>query len=324
VSRATNRPLESERAIAVVFSSVIMILSCALGFQEQPQAKTPAQPAARAKVKAQGQSAASASGSSTKSPAPEVSKARSATAKPSTAASGKRPQTPASARPPARTSASVPPQDVRVRTQAEMRRRSEFLMPPGSSPEDRYNPDGVIDWNELPPWRQTSFFGIRARGQFFVYVVDCSGSMIDDDRFPRATIELRRSVMALREPQRFEVIFYNTESIPMPGGPIARTADFHTKQQLQSWLRLIEPDSGTDPRLAMKQAISLRPDAVFLLSDGAFPDGTVEEVSKLNTRKVPIHCVDLAGGLGGDHLKRIAQASGGTYASRPGDLQGRR
>ena len=80
---------------------------------------------------------------------------------------------------------------------------------------------------------------------------------------------------------------------------------------------MIEPDGGTDPRPALKQAITLRPDAVFLLSDGDFPEGTVEEIAKLNTRKVPIHCVDLAGGLGGDQLKRIAAASGGQYASRP-------
>jgi hypothetical protein len=240
-------------------------------------------------------------------------------------ASDKKPQpaAPADSSAASRSGAAPPLQDVRVRTQAEMRRRSEFLMPPGSSLEDRYNPDAAGDWSEVPPWRQTSFFGIRAQGQFFVYVVDCSGSMADDDRFPRATIELRRSVMGLREPQKFEVIFYNSDSIPMPGGPIARTADFHAKQQLLAWLRMIEPDAGTDPRLAMKQALSLRPDAVFLLSDGAFPEGTVEEIGKINTRKVPIHCVDLAGGLGGDHLRRIALASGGHYASRPGDLQGR-
>ena len=103
--------------------------------------------------------------------------------------------------------------------------KSPFLASPDGSPDDRYGPDGAVDWSDIPPWRQTSFFGIRARGQFFVYVVDCSGSMIDDDRMPRATIELRRSVLALREPQRFEVIFYNSESIPMPGGPIPRSAD---------------------------------------------------------------------------------------------------
>ena len=147
--------------------------------------------------------------------------------------------------------------------------------------------------------------------------------MIDDDRMPRATIELRRSVFGLREPQRFEVIFYNHESIPMPGGPIPRSADQQSKDQLRSFLRLIDPDGGTDPRLAMKQALSLRPDAVFLLSDGAFPDGTVAEITRSNKHKVPIHCIDLTGGLAGDHLKRIAEANNGQYASRMGDLQGR-
>jgi hypothetical protein len=201
--------------------------------------------------------------------------------------------------------------------------KSPFLLAPGGSQEDRYGPDTDIDETELPPWRQTSFFGVRARGLFFVYVVDCSGSMIDDDRMPRATIELRRSVLALQSPQRFEVIFYNNESIPMPGGPIPRSADLQAKNQLMAWLRQIEPDGGTDPRLAVRQALSLHPDAVFLLSDGEFPDGTAEQIARFNAKKIPIHCVDLAGGLGGDHLRRIAQASGGRYVARAGNMQGR-
>ena len=147
--------------------------------------------------------------------------------------------------------------------------------------------------------------------------------MIDDDRLARATMELRRSVFALQPPQRFEVIFYNQESIPMPGGPRSRPADPQAKNQLLFWLRLIEPDGGTDPRPALKQALAMRPDAVFLLSDGLFPEGTVELVTKLNSRKTPIHCVDLAGGLGSDDLRRIARANSGRYASRPGDLHGR-
>jgi von Willebrand factor type A domain len=213
--------------------------------------------------------------------------------------------------------------DVRVKTAAEMRKpRSEFLLPPGGMPGDRYGSD-ELDWSDVPAWRQTSFFGIRARGQFFIFVVDCSESMIEDDRIARATIELRRSVFALQPPQKFEVIFFNTESIPMPGGPIPRSADLQSKNQLLLWLRLIEPDGGTDPRPALKQAIMLRPDAVFLLSDGDLPEGTVKEVAKLNTRKVPIHCVDLAGGLAGDQLKMIASDSGGQYASRPGSLRAR-
>jgi hypothetical protein len=206
---------------------------------------------------------------------------------------------------------------------ADLKRpRSQFLAPPASAATtaDRYNMD-VTEWAEIPPWRQTSFFGIRARGQFFVYVVDQSGSMIDDDRLTRAKIELRRSVFALQHPQRFEVIFYNDEATPMPGGPVSRPADQQNKNQLTSWLHLIGPDGGTQPKAAVVLALALHPDAVFLLSDGDFPKGTVEAIARANARRIPIHCVDLAGGLAGDHLQRIARDSGGQYASKPGSLQ---
>ena len=217
------------------------------------------------------------------------------------------------------TSRSAPPQVMSKEAADAKRPRSPFLMPPGSSPQDRYAP---TDDSSEPPWRQTSFFGIRARGQFFIYVLDQSGSMLDDDRLTRAKIELRKSVYALQPPQRFEVIFYNDEATPMPGGPLPRPADQPTKNQLTTWLHLIEPDGETNPRSALSMALALRPDAVFLLSDGEFPKGTVESVVKMNPRKIPIHCIDLTGGLAGDHLVRIARDSGGHYASRPGSLPG--
>ena len=196
-------------------------------------------------------------------------------------------------------------------------------MPPGGlsgTTQDRYNLEPT-DWSEIPSWRQTSFFGLRARGQFFVFVVDQSGSMIDDDRLTRAKIELLRTIFALQPPQRFEVIFYNEEATPMPGGPQPRPADLKNKNQLTSWMHLIGPDGGTDPRCAMAQALALQPDAVFLLSDGEFPDGTVERARQAQPRKVPIHCVDMTGGQAGNHLLRIARDSGGQYASRRGTLQ---
>src|SRR5262249_48107668 len=90
---------------------------------------------------------------------------------------------------------------------------ADMLLPPGAG---RYDPD-AIDWRAVPPWRQTSFFGIRAQGQFFVYVVDCSGSMIDDSRLVRAKSELRRSIMSLQLPQRFQIIFYNDRPLAFPG-----------------------------------------------------------------------------------------------------------
>jgi Mg-chelatase subunit ChlD len=263
--------------------------------------------------------------SDTATPAGQSTKAAATSAKdPKPAQDQARPAKKAAAKPaeksPAKAATPIK-SGPQVLTQSEMNRpRSPFLMPPGSDadPADRYS--GPVDWRDIPPWRQASFFGIRAQGRFFVYVIDCSGSMIDDDRFARASTELRRSVMALQSPQQFEVIFYNDESIPMPGGPVPRPADPENKRRLNAWLQVIEPDNGTDPRLSIRQAMSLRPEAVFLLSDGEFPDGTSEAVARSNTRKIPIHCVDLSGGEGGDHLIRIARDSGGKYVSRPGSL----
>lgn len=206
---------------------------------------------------------------------------------------------------------------VRTPEEVEARKKSPFLRPPGSENDSHYDPE---DLRDLPPWSHASFFGISARGRFFVYVLDQSGSMIDDERMTRATNELRRSVNALHPPQRFEVFFYNDVATTMPGGPTPREADQRSKDQLRNWLQLIDPDGGTSPKRAVLQALGMRPDAVFLLSDGDFPDGTVEAVAAANARKVPIHCVDLAGGLAGDALQRIARDSGGRYASRPGSL----
>ncbi len=140
--------------------------------------------------------------------------------------------------------------------------------------------------------------------------------MVDEDRLARAKDEVRRSILRLQQPQQFKVIFYNDRPIPMPGD-LPRSADVTSKNQLLAWLRLIEPAGTTDPRSALGLAISMRPDAVFLLSDGEYPPGTVEAVAKLNPRKTPIHCIDLSGGEAGDQLQRIARDSGGRYASRP-------
>lgn len=186
---------------------------------------------------------------------------------------------------------------------------SELLRPPGSDP---YAPS--IDWSQVPPWRQTSFFGVRAQGTFFIYVVDCSGSMGDRQRLVRAKAELRRAVAKLRFPQRYMVIFYNDRPLPMPQG-IPVSASSKARAKTFTWLNRVTAEGKTDPRGALRMALSLRPNAVFLLSDGAYPKGTVEAVNQVNTRRIPIHCIDLSGGAAGNDLKRIAHTSHGQYAS---------
>lgn len=179
--------------------------------------------------------------------------------------------------------------------------------------KDRYG--GQPDWREVPPWRQASYFGLRAEGQVFIFVVDCSGSMDDEARLDRAKAELIRSVRAMQSPQRFKVIFFNEGPVPMPG-ELPKPADYPSKVQLARWLDYVQPGGGTDPRSSLALALAMKPDGIFLLSDGAFPEGAAADVARRNPKKIPIHCIDLAGGAAGDDLRRIARDSGGQYAAR--------
>jgi Mg-chelatase subunit ChlD len=188
---------------------------------------------------------------------------------------------------------------------------ADLLRPPGRSASEK------IDWETVPPWMQTSFFGVRAKGKTFIYVVDCSGSMGIGQRLSNAKTEIRRAVSAMRYPQKFYVIFYNDHALDMPGG-IPIDSDARSVTRLSQWFRTVDPDGETDPRDAMTQAIGLRPDAIFLLSDGEFPEGSVEHILRKNhPRKIPIHCIDLAGGKGAPGLTQIARSSGGEYVLRP-------
>lgn len=187
---------------------------------------------------------------------------------------------------------------------------ADLLRPPGSDP---YAPP--IDWSSVPPWRQTSFFGVKSEGTFFVFVIDCSGSMDDHARLLLAKRELRRTLSRLDFPQRFLVIFYNDRAWPMPGDLIA-SADTDSRNRAYRWLARIDAHGETDPRPAMNLALSLHPDAVYLLSDGDYPSGCVQAIARKNSRKTPIHTIDLAPGAVGDDLKKIAAQSGGQYAAR--------
>jgi hypothetical protein len=208
----------------------------------------------------------------------------------------------------------APAQEVIVESEAAARERSRsaaaLLRPPGSDPYDS------TDWRNVPAWRQTTFCGVRAQGTFFVYVVDCSGSMADANRWLRVRQELRRTIGALQFPQRYLVIFYNDRAWPMPGG-LPESAGKKTAARTLAWASNFLPEGGTDPRHAMAMALGLKPDAVFLLSDGEYPDGTAEAIAATNrTAQVPIHCLDFSGGAAGIALKQIARDSGGQYAAR--------
>lgn len=160
------------------------------------------------------------------------------------------------------------------------------------------------------------FFNSRAEGTSFVFIVDSSGSMTDQGRFGRATAELKRSLSKLKAYQKFYVIFFNSETFPMfyprPASELlpATTAN---RQRAVSWINNQKPSSLTDPRRAVELALELKPDAIFLLTDGEFHPEVPALIRYLNKDGVVIHTIAFEGREGEAMLEAIARQNKGTY-----------
>ncbi len=165
----------------------------------------------------------------------------------------------------------------------------------------------------------TEFFGIGGYGQTFVYVVDCSGSMNENDKFERAKYELLKSIEQLGKDQQYFVIFYNHQTYPMPSEkPLMATQDNLAKTT--DWINHAEAMGGTVPMPALTLALSMKPDAIYFLTDGQFDPAVMVELRnrnrtnlKLHTHVVPIHTICFYDRSAEGTMKMIARNSGGEY-----------
>jgi hypothetical protein len=165
----------------------------------------------------------------------------------------------------------------------------------------------------------TEFFGIGGYGQAFVYVVDCSDSMNERGKFGRARYELLRSIEQLASDQRYFVIFYNDGAYPMDADePVLATQDQIARTT--RWVNYVEPGGGTHPLPALLFALSLRPDAIYFLSDGQFDPLTIHELrlrnrpnNRLRLRQIPIHTIAFVDRATEGLMRTIARNSGGQF-----------
>jgi hypothetical protein len=165
----------------------------------------------------------------------------------------------------------------------------------------------------------TEFFGIGGYGQTFVYVVDASDSMNDRGKFERARYELLHSIEQLKSDQRFFVIFYNEGAYPMDADePLLATQD--NVAAATNWIQQVEPTGGTNPLPALLAALTLRPDAIYFLSDGQFDPAVIQIMRSRNrqnlrmrTRQIPIHTIAFFDRIAEGLMRTIARNSGGEY-----------
>ena len=166
------------------------------------------------------------------------------------------------------------------------------------------------------PWgSESGFYGLGNDGQSLVYIVDCSDSMHENGKFKRATAELMRTLESLSAKQKFFVIFFNNGAFPMDAdAPIEATRE--NVEDVGRWLRNVEPGGGTDPLPALTYALSLKPDAIFLLSDGEFDPLVIDDLrvqNQVKEKPIPINTVSFYSREAVGIMKTIARQSGGKF-----------
>lgn len=165
---------------------------------------------------------------------------------------------------------------------------------------------------------EATFFGVKASGRNFVFVVDTSGSMSINDRYLRCRAELLRSIGALKYGQKYFVIFFNSQTFAMPENKLvdARPAQI---TKTQEWCKLAVPSSGTEPWDGLARALRMKPDAIYLLTDGDFDPMVVQRVANAQpqTKKIPIHTICFESLQGSINLETIAKLTNGTYMFVP-------
>lgn len=181
-----------------------------------------------------------------------------------------------------------------------------------------------------------------------VYVVDGSGSMLTT--LPNVLDRLRQSIARLHPTQRFQVIVFQTVTdelgatttfiTPSVRAGIGRLgllpASSDMKAAIDAWLtRSVKPRGRSNPTDALRTALNLKPDAIFLLSSritdregGSFDaeellawlDGANPVDRKTGRRRVLIQTVQVLDKDPEELLRRIALThsgpSGYNYISR--------
>jgi len=164
------------------------------------------------------------------------------------------------------------------------------------------------------PQESVSFFGTRGKGRRFIFIIDKSGSM-QSGRLQAAKTELIKTLRKLPTGTQFKVYFFNHQAEPMPGRGLL-IATPQSIARAEKWIRARDSNGGTDPSQALKWAFELKPDTVWLLTDGEFShdEAVVEQLARDNPDKsARINTLAFHVRSGELTLRKIARAHGGTY-----------
>jgi hypothetical protein len=164
------------------------------------------------------------------------------------------------------------------------------------------------------------FMGMSGNANAVLYVCDGSGSMLN--LIAQLRVELQRAITALRPTQAFGVIFFaDTDVRPQTPFQQLVMATPDNKTKALEFLRSVVTSGSTDPVPALELAFRMKPQLIYLLTDGDFQDNekVKRRISDLNRDKsVKINTIVFIEGRDADPgivelMKTIAAENGGVF-----------
>ncbi len=169
---------------------------------------------------------------------------------------------------------------------------------------------------------KSSFAGTTGNAKRIVYLCDASGTMMSI--FDRLRGELISSVKRLIPIQGFDVIFFQDESVlsltKKNNSTTLLMASPDNKSKAYDFIETTTARGGTDPIPSIKAAFAMKPELIYILTDGfeavASFDEVVNTFRDLNKdKKVKVNTILIGGGSQQkeliDVLQRIASENGG-------------
>jgi hypothetical protein len=150
-----------------------------------------------------------------------------------------------------------------------------------------------------------------------VYILDRSGSMGPDGLLKRAINSLNASLAQLGPDSRFQIVAYNGGVVSFARESVAPTPV--NLRLADEWLKELSAEGRSDHRAGFREALSCRPNALYLLTDA--DDLEESDVRAIRTlMRTPVYLTAVVFGsqpaTGATPLGRLVDAMGGSIIWR--------
>ncbi len=193
---------------------------------------------------------------------------------------------------------------------------------------------GIGGSGQIAPWGppgggsglgpKTNFLGSGGNANSVIYICDASGSM--DTKFDLLKRKLEESIDRLQPIQQFNVVFFNDDKVFPLSSNFLLQAQTANKSKAYHFIDEMYVHAGSDPINAITAAFTMRPQLIYFLTDGEFPndEAILKRIATLNSRHATrINTILLMGKRSEETgmatfvkvMKRIASENGGNFSS---------